>query len=255
MAASGSARLMKMITVSLSERLAAEGFAPSVVPEGLTPAEPGKRYPRYRREWFTSPASSNTQLRRVVEANMLRDNGGSVGLTCIARLMADPVARLRADLSAEALERNAKVRLPGCLESVQFGFFPHPSHPGKATVWISVEIDIDYGVDRIMGLMGGPVAQWFDQRASLAQLVELARMPNLTDMDRSNPDPGRLRDVVMLALSQGRAQEAVSLMEWYLQRDRFHNWDSLERASAFDAEMSVRFTEYAHLRRSEGSLS
>ncbi|MET9490068.1 hypothetical protein [Nocardia sp. NPDC006630] len=254
MAASGSARLMKMITVSLSERLAAEGFAPSGVPEGLTPAEPGKRYPRYRREWFTSPEDSDTQLRQVVEANMLRDNGGSVGLTCDAVLMADPVARLRAELSAGALESNAKARLPGCLESVEFGFFPHPSYPGHTTVWISVEAHVDYGVDQIMGLLGGPVVQWFDQRASLAQLVELARMPNLTSPDRSNPDPARLRDVVMLTLSQGHAQEAVSLMEWYLRRDRFHKFDSLERVSAFDAEMSARFAEYA-TQRGGGSLS
>lgn len=106
-----------------------------------------------------------------------------------------------------------------------------------------------------LGMMGGPVAQWFEQRESLAQLVELARTPNLTSPDRSNPDPARLRDVVMLALSQGHAEQAVSLMEWYLQRDRFHKFDSLERASAFDAERSVRFAEYANLRRVGGSLS
>ncbi|MCU1645426.1 MAG: hypothetical protein JWN03_5701 [Nocardia sp.] len=254
MAASVSARLMKMITVSLSERLAAEGFAPSVPPEGLTSAEPGKRYPRYRREWFASPEDSDTQLRRVVEAYMLRGNGGSVGLEGRARLMAEPVARMRAELSAEALESNAKARLLGCLESVQFGFFRHPSYPGQATVWISVEGDVDYGVNQIIDMMRGSVVQWFEQRASLAQLVELARMPNLTNPDRSNPDPARLRDVVILALSQGQAQEAVSLMEWYLQRDLFHKFDSLERATAFDAEMSVRFTEYARL-RGGGSVS
>ncbi|WP_196054514.1 hypothetical protein [Nocardia aurantiaca] len=255
MVASGSARLMKMITVRLTERLAAAGFAPSLLPEGLSAVEPGKRYPRYRREWFTSSESHDTQLRRAIEVYMLRDHGGSVGVESRARLIADPVARVRAELSAAALESTAKVRLPGCLETVEFGFFQHPNYPGQATVWISVEHDVDYGVDRIMDMMRGPVARWFEQRESLAQLVKLAHTPNLTDADRSNPDAGRLRDVVMLALSQGHAGEAVSLMEWYLQRDRFHNWDSLERVSVFDAEMSVRFAEYADLRRGGGSRS
>ncbi|GAB2676748.1 hypothetical protein [Nocardia goodfellowii] len=249
MGASMTDRVMNLIISQLTEVLAADGFVRCPAPDGKGEAEPGERYPTWRRAWFAATGDVEAGLNPTIMAHLLRGDGGSVGVSGWASVMSDAVAQIRAELPPLALESAASRRVPADLEGVSFGQFQYPQHVGMATIWITLESDVDYCVDRFMDSVRGPVQQWFAQRATVPGLVAMATAPTLSALDRSNPDPVRLRGAVILALLGGHIDEAVTLMDWYKRRDQFHAWDSAERVEAFDAAMSTRFPEYAAARR------
>lgn len=250
MAAGASDRVMNLIIARLAVALAAEGFAECQALDGKGEAQPGKRYPRWRRAWFAATDGGAPDMSAAIMADLLRGDDGSIGVSGWAWLMSDAVAEVRAELPLEALESAAQSLVPACVEFIPFGHFQNPQDVGMATIWITLESDVDYCVDRFMDSVRGPVNQWFERRESLTDLLALASTPTLASLDQSNPDPVRLRDVVILALLEGRTEEAVSPMDWYRGRERYDGWDSPERVAAFDAAMSARFSEYAAVRNS-----
>ncbi|MGY4103931.1 hypothetical protein ACW2Q0_30895 [Nocardia sp. R16R-3T] len=241
---SASDRLMGLIIARLAEVLVAEGFARCQALDGKGEAQPGKQYPSWRAAWFAATDSGVSGVTAAIEAHLLRSNDGSIGVSGRTWLTSNAVAQVRAELPSEALDSAAQSGVPACVETVPFGHFQYPRDVGMATIWIAVESDVDYRVDRFMDSVRGPVRQWFTQRASLINLLALAPKPKPTSPDRFNPDPVRLRGVVILALLEGRSQEAASLMDWYRQREQFNTWDSPGRVAAFDAAMSTRFPDY-----------
>ncbi|MFE2960625.1 hypothetical protein [Nocardia tengchongensis] len=234
-------RLMKLILAGLSEAMAAEGFNPIQPPDGRGEAGPTPRNPLWRQAWFVAD-SGVPGVKRVIKAHLQRDTG--IDLSGTAYLMADVVEEVRAELPTESLE-GAGLIMPRCVETVSFGHFQYPQCPDQATIWIAIESDVDYCVRRFMDDLHGSVQPWFAQRASLTGLLALGPKPNLTHWDRSNPDPVRLRAVVILALDAGHTEEAVALMKWYRVREQFNAWDSQDRVTAFDAAMAVRFPGFA----------
>ncbi|WP_330185026.1 hypothetical protein OHB26_16425 [Nocardia sp. NBC_01503] len=245
---SSTDQVMKLIITRLSESLAAERFLPCDPPGDKLESQPGKRYPRWRNAWFAGGAGADPQMTPTIQAHLLRSRSGSVGLSGWAWILSDAVARVRAELPNEALENAAESLVPSSLESVPFGHFHHPQNVGLATIWITLESDVDYCVGRFMDSVLGPVRQWFSQRATLTDLLALAPTPAPGSLDQSNPDSVRLRDVVIVALLRGRTEEAVSLMRWYRGRDQFDAWDSPDRVAAFDAALIDRFPDYAGAR-------
>lgn len=243
-----SDRLMKVIIARLSEVMVREGFVRCGALDGKGDVQPGKRYPRWRVAWFAADGGV-PGVTAAISAELLRGSDGTVGFSGSAWLMSDAVAGVRSELPREALETVADGLVPGCVETIPFGQFEHPRNVGMATMWIGVESQVDYCVGRFVEDVRGSVGRWFEQRASLAALLDLARTPKLTSLDQQNPDGVRLRGVVILALLQGRVQEAVSLMAWYRGRDQYNAFDSAERVAAFDAALSVRFPAYAAARQ------
>lgn len=241
MTAVSANKLMKLVLDRMTDVLASRGYAPHPPWDGQLEAPPGVEYPDWRFAWF---AKTGTQdLTPAIEVQLIRDGSG-VELSGVAELMADAVAPIRTGLPEAALTL-AGNRIPAMLESIDAGFFQHPRNVGAAKIWFASASDVDAGVDRFLESVDGPVGQWFAQRSSLEDLLQLAPHPNLTFMDRSNPDPVRLRCVVILALLGGRTRDAVTLMRWYLQRAHYNHWDSREQALAFDAAMTARFPDYA----------
>lgn len=57
-----------------------------------------------------------------------------------------------------------------------------------------------------------------------------------------------LRAAVALSVVNGQVEDVAALMQWYLRRNTFHNWDSADRGQGFDAAMIERFPAYAGAR-------
>lgn len=249
---SGSSdQLMKLIIARLAEALATEGFVRC--PPLDSTGEVYSKVPLWRRAWFiagrNTAGKDASDVSAAIRVDLRIGKGGAVGVEGMALSMSPSVAEVRALMPMEALVTSAEHREPGCLEAIYFGYFQYPNNVGAATIWIVQESELDYCADRFMESVNGPVRQWFDRRESLTDLLALAPTPKLSSPDRGNPDPVRLRGVVILACLEGRVQEAVSLMDWYRRRDRFNAQESPERLAAFDAEMVQRFPEYAVSRR------
>lgn len=250
---SGSSdRLMKLIIARLAEVLAAEGFIRCPPLDSMGEVHSRVRNPRWRRAWFTaSPDTAGKDASGVsatIRADLLLGDGGGVGVEGRALLMSSSVADVRASMPMEALVTSAEHRMPGCLESVPFGHFQNPHYIAVAKIWIALDSEVGYCADRFMESVNGPVRQWFERRENLTDLLALAPTPHWSSPDEDNPDPVRLRGVVILACLEGRVQDAVSLMDWYWCRDRFDAQESPERLAAFDAEMVQRFPEYSAAR-------
>lgn len=239
-------RVMKLIIERLTEALAAEGFVPCPAPDGRDEAQPGKRYPDWRRAWFCSTDGAGPGLRHAIEAMLVRDGSG-VGVTGAAVLWSDEVAQIRSELPPEALESAAR-SVPDPLESIAFGFFRNPQDPSRSGRNLIFESGIDFCAALFMESVRGPVQKWFAQRKTVTDILALASSPNLMFSDRSNPDPVRLRGAVILALLKNRASEAIAVMHDYVQREQYHSWDSPQRVAAFDIAMADTFPAYTHAR-------
>ncbi|PKV98063.1 hypothetical protein ATK86_0070 [Nocardia fluminea] len=248
MGSAGSDRLMKSIIAKLAEALAVEGFTQCEALDRHGEAQPGKRYPRWRHAWFAADIDGLLGVRQAVMASLTLDRDGCIGLFGWAYVMSGVVGQVRAELPFDALESAADGSVPAPVDSVTFGTFRYPQNVSRAKIWVAVEADIDSGVVEFMDYVRGDVRGWFGQMSTITDLLARAREPRLSALDRSNPNPERLRAVVILALLAGRVQDVVSLMDWYRGRDQFHDWDSAERVAAFDAAISVRFPEYATAR-------
>ncbi|PKV78907.1 hypothetical protein ATK86_3290 [Nocardia fluminea] len=248
MGSAGSDRLMKSTIAKMAEALAVEGFTQCEALDRHGEAQPGKRYPRWRHAWFAADIDGLPGVRQAVMADLMIDRGGCVSVFGWAYVMSDVVGQVRAELPVDALESAAGSLEPSRIDFVSFGDFRYPQNVSRAKSWVAVEADIDNSVVEFMDYVRGEVRDWFGRRSTINDLLTRAREPALGAIDQLNPAPECLRDVVILALSAGCVQEAVSLMDWYRGRDQFHDWDSAERVAAFDAAIGVRFPEYAAAR-------
>ncbi|WP_278266246.1 hypothetical protein [Nocardia sp. AG03] len=240
---------MKSTIARLAEALAVESFVRCEALDRNGEAQPGKRYPRWRRAWFAADVDGLPGVRQAVMASLKLDRDGCVSVFGWAYVMSDVVGLVRAELPVEALESAADGSVPAPVDFVSFGTFRYPREVLRAKSWVAVEGDIDISVVEFMDYVRSDVREWFGGMSTITDLLARAREPALGAIDQSNPSPERLRDVVILALLAGRVEEVVSLMDWYRDRDVFHAWDSAERVAAFDAAMGVRFPEYAAARR------
>ncbi|MGV9615912.1 hypothetical protein [Nocardia xishanensis] len=181
----------------------------------------------------------------AVMATIQRNGHGGVGIAATAWIVSSAVEEVVRDWPAEALAKGGWDR--NYMESVEFGYFERPLDPGEISV--GGEPGVDHAVREFMRLLKGPVADWFSQFDSPDKLLTAARTSaTQDDWDRENPDPVLLRAAVVLSVLNGQVEDAATLMEWYLSRDRFHQWDSLDRALSFDAAMIERFPVYADAR-------
>ncbi|MFB7722276.1 hypothetical protein [Nocardia sp. NPDC056100] len=242
MTAASANRLMELIVARLTGVLASDGFIGCPPWTGRSEAQPGTQYPEWRDAWFESVNGSEPNVTAVIEAKLLRD-GGSVGLVGVAWLMSNAVANVVAELPSEALASSGN-RVPARLESIEFGFFQNPQNVGLARIWISEEANVDYCVDLFMEYMHGSVRDWLDSRSNVSDLLVLAPTATETAIDRSNPDPVRLRGTVILTLLAQRTEEAAALMQLYRERKSYHNWDSADRVEAFHNALVALFPGY-----------
>ncbi|MEU2258498.1 hypothetical protein ABZ540_35635 [Nocardia xishanensis] len=239
-----TARLTKMVVEQLTEALAAEGFVSSEPLDSAGGSEPGTRTPSWTSVWFIAPDSGVPHMTAAVEAYIQRGNYGGVGITARAWIVSSAVEDVLRGFSADALAKGGWDL--NYMEAVNFGFFERPLDPGEISV--GGEPGVVHAVGEFMRLLRGPVAEWFSRFGDSSKLLEVARAASTQGMDRENPHPVLLRAVVVLSVLNGRVGDSATLMDWYLRRDVFHKWDSLDRALAFDAEMSRRFPQYAQAR-------
>ncbi|MGQ4614550.1 hypothetical protein [Nocardia sp. R7R-8] len=240
----GAVRLTKMVVGQLTEALAVEGFTPSEPLDSLGVAEPGVRNPSWVRAWFVAPDSGVPNMTMAVKATIQRNGHGGVGIAASGWVVSSAVEGVLRDMPDEVLSKGGWDR--NYMESVNFGYFERPLDPGEISV--GGEPGVERAVGEFMRLLRGPVAEWFSRFDSPEKLVQGARTPATQSRDPENPHPVLLRAVAVLSVLNGRVRDAAILMEWYLRRDGFHKWDSIERASGFDAAMIERFPEYARMR-------
>ncbi|MFE3188256.1 hypothetical protein ACFXHA_04555 [Nocardia sp. NPDC059240] len=250
MSGARSARLMKQISAELTRTLAAEGYLPSEALDDIPNEQPGRRYPAWRRLWFTAPQIEVPGLTSALLVRLRWDDG--LSLAADVQMVSDTVAAVLREVSPGALtsvaEEMADRWQSSYLESVSFGYFYSRFDPSSQKIWIASESDIAPAVDRFMMMLRSWVYGWISERNSIDKLLDLGRQPSTMGVEQNNPDPTRLRGVVVLALHDGRAVDAAELMDWYLRRARFTTWDTIERAKAFDAAMCERFLDFAHAR-------
>ncbi|WP_146251122.1 hypothetical protein [Nocardia tenerifensis] len=239
-----TARLTKLVAAAVTEASLAAGYVASEPLDGMDVAEPGSRKPSWGRVWCAKADSGCPHMTAAVMATVQKDGFGGVGINARAWIVSAAVADVLRDMPGAALAGGGAE--PNFLESVLFGFFEHPQDPREISV--AGEAAIADGVGEFTRLLAGPVEDWFAARGSVSALLELALLPNLTGLDRANPDPVRLRGIVILCALNGRSRDAAALIDEYLRRDGFHKWDSIEQASAFDAAMRERFPEYRQAR-------
>ncbi|WP_327138795.1 hypothetical protein [Nocardia sp. NBC_01327] len=241
---------MNAVAEELAKRLATEGFRPSGALDDIPDEQPGRRYPTWKRVWFTAPVVSVQGLTSVLLVVLQWDGSrGGLSLNAHAQMVSDTVATVLRDMPTGALPIDAEDEgdrwQPHYLESVSFGFFYSEFDPSSQKIWLAGESDVVEALDRFMSMLHGPVHSWLSERDSVDKLFELAHRPSTMGGDQSNPDPIRLRGIVVLAISNGRASDAATLTEWYLRRARFTGADTIERVSAFNTAMREQFTDYA----------
>ncbi|WP_306363371.1 hypothetical protein [Nocardia sp. CC227C] len=236
---SNSTQLIRQIVGQLTDALATEGFTPSNPLDGVAAAGCGTNSSSEASVWFARIVDGVPQLTAAVNAHIQRNGRFGMGITAGAWVVSKAAQDILQELPAEALSRGSWPL--GRLESVNFGFFERTLDPGE----IPVGADPDYAVSEYMRLLRGPVEQWFSRYSSSSELLATARTATVQSLDQNSPNPVRIRATVVLLLLNELASDAVALMDWYLRHDRFHKWDSIDRAVAFDIAISNRFPAYA----------
>ncbi|MBF6451767.1 hypothetical protein IU429_29310 [Nocardia elegans] len=185
-------------------------------------------------------------LTAVVAINLDRSHSDGIRLTGWVSIVSPTVAQVVASLPAEARQTFLSLGDEyGEIDSCKFDLGQEAAYAPAFGMWDAG--DITGGVQWVMKYVDGPMAAWLAKRGTLPALLETAREPATVSWE-TNPDPTLLRGVVVLCALVGRAHEAATLMQWYLQRDTLHRWDSREDASLWDAALRERFPDYAAAR-------
>lgn len=150
MSSAQSARLMKRISAELTRTLAAEGYQPSEALDDIPNQQPGRRYPAWRRLWFTAPQVEVPGLASALLVSLRWDDG--LSLAADVQMVSDTVAAVLSEVPPGALTSVAKEGA-GHLESVSFGHFHSRFDPSSQKTWISSESDIAPAVDRFMMML------------------------------------------------------------------------------------------------------
>ncbi|MEU6579286.1 hypothetical protein [Nocardia sp. NPDC046763] len=231
MGARNQAQWTKQIITRLTKAMAAEDFAVCAPLERWPSA--GKRL--WTEVYFSPTSESIPRLTSTVDAHIERHRDGGLRLEGTARIGSPAVDEVMRDMPGDGLSY-------GDIDRGRFDLLDVSPKPPVMSIDFDAELDVS--VAQFMDYVRGPVREWFAKRSAFPALLQTAREPTTAPWE-TNPDPTLLRGTVVLCVLDGRAQDAASLMRWYLQRDQFHRWDSLEDASAFDAAMRERFPAYA----------
>ncbi|WP_327141387.1 hypothetical protein [Nocardia sp. NBC_01327] len=234
MGARNQARWTKQIIPRLTKAMEAEGFT-TCAPLEVWPSTGPQLWTKVR---FSPTDESIPRMTRVVDAYIERHRNGGLRLEGTARIGSPAVDEIMRDLPGEGLSR-------GDIDRALFELLDESPEP--LVMSVDFDTDVDRSVTKFMGYVRGPARVWFAKRATFSALLETAREPTIAPWE-TNPDPTLLRGTLLLCVLDGCVQEAASLMRWYLQREQFHRWDSLEDASAFDTAMRERFPDYAAAR-------
>ncbi|WP_327141082.1 hypothetical protein [Nocardia sp. NBC_01327] len=170
----------------------------------------------------------------TVDAHIERHRDGGLRLEGTARIGSPAVEEVLRDMPGDGLSY-------GDINRGRFDLLD--VSPKPLVMSIDFDAGLDVAVAQYMSFVRGPVREWFAKRSTFPALLQSAREPTIAPWE-TNPDPTLLRGTVVLCVLDGRVEDAAALMRWYLQRDQFHRWDSLEYACAFDDAMRKRFTGY-----------
>ncbi|WP_405497053.1 hypothetical protein [Nocardia sp. NBC_00511] len=218
---------------ALAEALAAKGFGPSPALDGW-------------RTWYTADTPVPGVTAAVVIATE-RERDGDISIKGSVSILSAAVAEVVAGLPEEARETfSTSNKKFGEIDQFRFELDRQSDSPTSYAMWNADTVA--QGVEWVTRYLdGAAITEWFAKRSSLPALLDTAREPTTAPWE-SNPDPTLMRGTIVLCALDGRAQEAATLMRWYLQRDQFHRWDSRAGASAWDAAMRERFPDYAAAR-------
>ncbi|MFB8003982.1 hypothetical protein [Nocardia sp. NPDC056000] len=231
MGARNQAQWTKQLITRLTKAMDAESFAVCAPPQRW-PAT-GKLL--WTQIHFGPTSESIPRLTSTVDAHIERHRDGGLRLEGTVRIGSPAVAEVMRELPGDGLSH-------GDINRGRFDMLD--GSPKPLVMAIDADGQLEGAVAQYMECVRGPVREWLAERSTFAALLEPAREPTIAPWD-TNPDPTLLRGTVLLCVLDGRVRDAAELMRWYLQRDRFHRWDSLEDASAFDAAVRERFPAYA----------
>lgn len=242
----GPAQLKKIVVTGLAEVVASERFESSKpLDRGGLPGSAGEL--SSSAVWFAVDNLGVPNTTRAVTVDFMGDRKYGLGVAPRAFVVSDAVENVLNEMPSEVLVKVDLHLRRNLLGSAAFMHFARPR--GTSEIWVSSEEGAERAVSEFRRLYYGPVEEWFARFGSPETLLENARKPTgVRDYDRVNPNPVLLRAAAVLSVVNGLPQEAADLVDWYLHRDGFHNWDSIDRAEGFDAAMIERFPEYARAR-------
>jgi len=239
----GPAQLKEIVVTGLAEVMASERFEPSKpLDRGGLPGSAGES--SSSAVWFAVDNLGVPNTTKAVTVDFMGDRKRGLGVAPWAFVVSDAVENVLNEMPSEVLTKIDLRR--NFLGSAAFMHFVRPR--GTSEIWVSSEEGAERAVSEFRGLYYGPVEEWFARFGSPETLLEYARKPSVRAYDRVNPNPLLLRAAAVLSVVNGLPQEAAELVAWYLRRDGFHNWDSVDRAEGFDAAMIERFPDYARAR-------
>ncbi|MFC9994587.1 hypothetical protein [Nocardia sp. NPDC127526] len=197
--------------------------------------------------WFVGQVPAVPRLTMAVEC-LVETLKGRMGMAAYAHLMSVEVAEVTRSfpLAARSKEWSDTDYDLSLVEMTAFNNYIKAGWYGVFD--LDDEASVASAAEWVMQCVRGPVGEWFSQRDSLAKLVGLAKYPTPKSVDQANPDAERLRATVILCALNGRLADAAGLMGWYLQAGRFSDFDSFERATAFDIALRQRFPGYRDAR-------
>lgn len=239
------ASLMTRLIQRLTDELAGKGFAPVPPLDALGETESGTRSPAWRRVWFAAADSGVPHMTSAVLAHVDRSSRGGAFLSGRAYI-ASPVVEEVLD-ACSYLDFDAGSFSGNMIDSIPFGYFDNRLDP-NSSIGLAFESEVEYVANRYMKSVNGPVAEWFEQRGSIDGVLKSAMIPRATYFDKINPEPMGLRGSIILAVMAGRYDDAARVMDWYIRRNSFHEWDSCAKAKAFDIALGRQFGEYARAR-------
>jgi hypothetical protein len=237
---------MQQVCRDLTEELLSHGFV-SVSPlDRQLAAEPGTRSPFWIRLWFAATDSGIPHMSAAVTLTLDRQVRGEVWIGGKAHLVSDAVEEaLRV---SEELDYNVGAFCGNQIDTIPFGYFDNRLDASRGYT-VRGPATIGYAAAHFRRLLGGRVADWFAARDSIDKLFDLARTPYAMHLDKTNPDPMRLRAAVVLGVLANRADKSAELMDWYLSREQFHTYDSRTQAKAFDTTLGQQYADYARARK------
>lgn len=231
---SRNAGLVRDLKAGLAEVLPARGFTVS------DPMDPRWGV------WFRKELDAVPHAVSAITAGFGKDRYGGVAMAGYVSIRSAAVNEVLLDLPEEAwLKREREeVRRFGPIDTAGFGDFLDPPKELERVV-VRAE-QVAEAVNWFAGFVSGPAAEWLLARDSLDKLIGIAQTPSPHAPDNINPVT--FRGVVALCIVNSRFGDAAYLMDWYLDRGRFNFRDSLEKSTAMDRALAVRFPEYGSAR-------
>ncbi|MFE3758139.1 hypothetical protein ACFXO9_27870 [Nocardia tengchongensis] len=236
----------------LGPRLAEQDFAAS-------PALDGGDSPDFEEEslWFARSAPAVPKLKIAVDC-LFSPLKTWVGMRAYARLISPEVGEVVRALPESAWltdnhpgresSRHGQIELTIFDEYIRGGWYG-PADLGDKDNGFGDDQDVARAAEWVMDCLRGPVGEWLSRRDSLPKLIDLAKHmePEIVH-HRPCPRAHRLRMIAILCALNERPADAADLVAWYLRGGRFDQFDSFERATAFDIALRERFPEYADAR-------